>query len=231
MKRKKVFSVIIATLITVLLNGCSVATAAFDQESLATDAEPFSFPVKFYLKEISADPYKQYAQATSTNILITKKNLKKIRDAFVKYYPELFTVSPAEGLEVAIRIKADSPESTNVLGSGLNALLSLASCMIIPVMQNSSQTWHIEIRVEKLKNTTDIKILQRQNVGLFGTALLLPGLTDHCFKAKTAITWEPKEDKMKDIVRFFVNELYTFPPNDIQELYVKTKVKRMNLLD
>ena len=232
MKRKKVFSVIIATLITVLINGCSVATAAFDQNSLASDAEPFSFPVKFYLKEISADPYKQYAQATSTNILITKKNLKKIRDAFVKYHPELFTDSPVEGLEVEIRIKAKSPEVTNSVISFFNALLSLASCTIIPLMGNSSQIWHIEMRIENLKNSANIKVLQRQNLGLFGSAFLLPDLPNHCFKADyTSNPWEPKEDKLRNIVQVFVNELYTFPPNDIQELYLKKKVKRTELLD
>ena len=231
MKREKIFSVIIATVITILINGCSFASAAFDQKTLTSDAEPFSFPVKFYLKELSAEPYKSYAQAKATNILITKRNLKKLRDAFAKYHPELFTDSPAEGLEVEIRIKADSPENTTVLSSGLNALLSLASCMIIPIMTNSTQTWHIEMRIENLKNSADIKILQRQNVGFFGSALLLPDLPNHCFKAETAITWEPKEDKLRNIVQVFVNELYTFPPNDIQELYLKKKVKRTELLD
>ena len=232
MKREKIFSVIIATVITVLINGCSFASAAFDQKTLISHAEPFSFPVKFYLKELSAEPYSYYVQGKANDILIAKKNLKKIRDAFVKYHPELFTDSPVEGLEVEIRIKAKSPEVTNSVISFFNALLSLASCTIIPLMGNSSQIWHIEMRIENLKNSANIKVLQRQNLGLFGSAFLLPDLPNHCFKADyTSNPWEPKEDKLRNIVQVFVNELYTFPPNDIQELYLKKKVKRTELLD
>lgn len=234
MKRKIVYPVIVAAVIAITGCGCSFATAAFDQKTLTSNAVPYSFPVKFYLKEFVTQPYQAWKGSKANNILISKVEMNKIRAAFVKYHPELFTNSEQEGLHVSLRIKAapkNSDPSTTVT-QGLNALLSLCSCFIIPLMTNSSQNWHIEMEIENLKNTADWKILLRQNVGFFGTAYLLPDLPNHSFKAETDLgPWTPAEERMRQLVQIFVNELYTFPPNDIQELYLKKKTKHIQLLE
>ena len=217
------------TVILIFCNGCISASNGFDMSSLPPVPQKYNFPVKFYVKSFTENSSNDYNKKVFSSTFT-----RKFRQKLCAYYPELFTQTPEQGLQVEFYITPGARKEVNWGQSVFGAVCSWLSLGIIPAQQNRMQMLKLEVRLENLTRCSEIKLLQklRGNGGILGfckTRLLLADLEHNWFDGIDVLEARPEHDK--DIIQFFINELYRFPEQKVMEMYISQKTKENNLLE
>jgi hypothetical protein len=215
MKIYKFLLLICSSCILFYSTGCISYSGSLEHTGTKiANPEKIKFPAKLYVKT--------YQENTPFLSLEERRNFNR---NFCKYFPELFSATPENALQINIKFVNKQQSSSASFTEILGAAATFMTLGIAPAMQDVEYKVALEIEIENINYSADAKFTNRARaiagiLGFVGTRYLLPDLKKSWFYSESMLPhFLVREECRKDFLQFIVDAIYRIPPEKLQQLY------------